>query len=152
MIVYELICAEEHRFEGWFASPEAFEHQRDSALLACPICSSASVARLPSARIRRGSPGGEVESAPASSGAKPAPAAPAGAPAATVTLAGFIDHVLRNTEDVGARFAEEARRIHHEEAPRRGIRGTANREDAEALADEGIAVFPLPIPSPDEWQ
>jgi hypothetical protein len=69
-----------------------------------------------------------------------------------VTLASFVDQILQNTEDVGARFPEEARRIHYEEAPRRGIRGTASREEAEALADEGIAVVPLPIPPPEEWQ
>jgi hypothetical protein len=146
MIVYELICAEEHRFEGWFASSEAFERQRESALLACPICSSAAVERLPSARIRRGSQAAAEAALPATTERDVA------APGATVTLASFIDHVLRNTEDVGGRFAEEARRIHYEEAPRRGIRGTASREDAEALADEGIAVFSLPIPSSEEWQ
>lgn len=69
-----------------------------------------------------------------------------------MTLASFIDQVLQNTENVGARFAEEARKIHREETPRRGIRGTASREDAEALADEGIAVFPLPIPPSEDWQ
>jgi hypothetical protein len=147
MIIYELICAEEHRFEGWFASAEAFEQQRDSALLACPICSSAAVERLPSARIRRGAHATPPEG-PA------APTRPQTPPAAgrTMTLASFIDHVVRTTEDVGARFPEEARKIHYEEAPRRGIRGTANRDDAEALAEEGIAVFPLPIPPTEEWQ
>ena len=70
---------------------------------------------------------------------------------APATLASFVDQVLQNTEDVGARFPEEARKIHHEEAPRRGIRGTASREEAEALVDEGIAVFPLPIPPSDDW-
>jgi hypothetical protein len=71
---------------------------------------------------------------------------------ATMTLASFVDHVLQNSEDVGARFPEEARKIHYEEAPRRGIRGIASREEAEALVEEGIAVLPLPIPTPDEWQ
>jgi hypothetical protein len=147
MIVYELICAEEHRFEGWFASAEAFEEQRDRTLLACPICSSAAVERLPSAKIRRGA---QAPTQDASDGAARKQAA--AAPVATMTVASFIDHVLRSTEDVGATFPEEARKIHYEEVPRRGIRGTATREDAEALADEGIAVFPLPIPPTEEWQ
>ena len=147
MIVFELICAEEHRFEGWFGSAEAFEQQRDSGLLVCPVCSSAAVDKLPSARIRRGAQPPAREQAPS------APAAQAAAPrGSTMTLASFIDQVLQNTEDVGTRFAEEARKIHHDEAPRRGIRGTATREEAEALADEGIAVFPLPIPPPEDWQ
>jgi hypothetical protein len=146
MIVFELICTEEHRFEGWFGSAEAFEHQRTAGLLVCPVCSSAGVEKLPSARIRRGTqaPQEKPPSAPASHNAV--------AQRSTMTLASFIDQVLRSTEDVGASFPEEARKIHQEEAPRRGIRGTASREEAEALADEGIAVFPLPIPPPEEWQ
>ena len=146
MIVFELICAEEHRFEGWFGSAEAFEHQRDSGLLVCPVCSSAAVGKLPSARIRRGAQSASEEK-PSSA---PGPQTPV-PQRSTMTLASFIDQVLQNTEDVGARFPEEARKIHHEEAPRRGIRGTASREEAEALADEGIAVFPLPIPPSDDW-
>lgn len=146
MIVYELICAEEHRFEGWFASAELFERQRDSGLVSCPVCASATVEKLPSARIRRG--------------AQPEPAAPTNSAAIApppvqqrqMALANFIDHVLQNTEDLGARFPEEARKIHYDEAPRRGIRGIASREEAEALTEEGIAVLPLPIPVPDEWQ
>ena len=147
MIVYELICADEHRFEGWFASAEAFERQRESGLVACPVCASGAVEKLPSARIRRG-------------GAQPAEEPPA-APVpkqmpvtqrSTMTLASFIDHVLQNSEDVGSTFPEEARKIHYGEAPRRGIRGIASRDEAEALAEEGIPVLPLPIPTPDEWQ
>jgi hypothetical protein len=148
MIVYELICAEEHRFEGWFASGEAFERQRETGLLACPVCASAVVEKLPSARIRRGAGAQPSESPSVPSAVKP----PAASQGGTVTLASFIDHILRHTEDVGARFPEEARRIHYEEAPRRGIRGTASREDAEALADEGIDVFALPISPPEERQ
>jgi hypothetical protein len=149
MIVFDLICAEDHRFEGWFASSEAFERQRLSGLVACPVCASGAVEKLPSARIRRGAQPGAQEQAPAvPPAAKPAPAA-SGGPA--MTLASFIDHVLLNTEDVGLRFPEEARKIHREEAPRRAIRGTASREDAEALAEEGIPVLQLPIPPASDW-
>ena len=146
MIVYELICAEEHRFEGWFASPEAFERQQESGLLACPVCASAAVEKLPSARIRRGAQ-------PAAPASETVPASKEAGVAGnrTMTLASFIDQVLQNTEDVGAKFPEEARKIHYEEVPRRGIRGTASRAEAEALADEGIAVFPLPVPPSEDW-
>jgi hypothetical protein len=150
MIVYELICADEHRFEGWFASAEAFERQRDAGLVACPVCSSAAVGKLPSARIRRGGAQPAPEEGPSAM-----PTTPTQAPAArrsTMTLASFIDHVLQHSEDVGSRFPEEARKIHYDEAPRRGIRGVASPEEAEALAEEGIPVLPLPIPAPDEWQ
>ncbi len=148
MIVYELICADEHRFEGWFASAEAFERQRESGLVACPVCSSAAVGKLPSARIRRGTQPTPEERTQAT----PMTKEPARAQRSTMTLASFVDHVLQNSEDVGSRFPEEARKIHYEEAPRRGIRGIASREEAEELAEEGIPVLPLPIPPPDEWQ
>jgi hypothetical protein len=147
MIVYELICADEHRFEGWFASAEAFDRQRDSGLVACPVCASAAVDKLPSARIRRGGvpPEERPSAAPVT---KEAPVAQR----STMTLASFIDHVLQNSEDVGPKFPEEARKIHYGEAPRRGIRGIASRDEAEALAEEGIPVLPLPIPTPEDWQ
>jgi hypothetical protein len=147
MIVYELICADEHRFEGWFASADAFEQQRGSGLVACPVCASAVVDKLPSARIRRG--GAQPEERPP---AAPVPKETPVAQRSTMTLASFIDHVLQNSEDVGSRFPEEARKIHYGEAPRRGIRGIASRDDAEALAEEGIPVVPLPIPAPEDWQ
>ncbi len=149
MIVFELICTGEHRFEGWFASNEAFDAQRESGLVSCPVCGSAAIDKLPSARIRRGGRPESVVPAPL------APAAPPRAPADVgrqkVTLAAFIDHVLKHTEDVGTRFPEEARKIHYEEVPHRGIRGVASREESEALAEEGIAVLPLPIPAAEDW-
>ena len=148
MIVYELICADEHRFEGWFASAEAFERQRESGLVACPVCASGAVEKLPSARIRRGAQAPPEEQRPTAPMSKQAPVAQR----STMTLASFVDHVLQNSEDVGSRFPEEARKIHYEEVPRRGIRGIASREEAEALAEEGIPVLPLPIPTPEEWQ
>lgn len=148
MIVFELICAQEHRFEGWFASTEVFEAQRDSGLVECPVCATGSVERLPSARIRRGArPEEQVAAASSPVPAQPAP----DSGRRTVTLAAFVDHVLKNTEDVGPRFPAEARKIHYEEAPARGIRGVASREETEALADEGIAVLPLPIPPAGDW-
>jgi len=69
-----------------------------------------------------------------------------------MTLAAFIDHVLVHSEDVGTKFAEEARRIHHGEAARRSIRGQASREETEELLAEGVPVLPLPIPPKDSWQ
>ena len=141
MIVFELICAEEHRFEGWFGSGDEFERQRAGGLLACPVCASGDVRKLPAAKIRR--PGAEVPAA--------AEAAPAPAPKKELTLAAFVEHVLKNSEDVGKRFPEEARKIHYDEAPKRSIRGVASPEEAEALADEGIPVFSLPVPPQGDW-
>ncbi len=140
MIVFELICADQHRFEGWFASSEDFGAQKKRRLISCPLCGSDSVEKLPTARIRTS------ENAPAE-----APA-PKEAPAeARASLSELVNYVLLNTEDVGRRFADEARRMHRDEVPKRGIRGTATREEAKELVDDGIPVMPLPIPPRDEW-
>jgi hypothetical protein len=145
MIVFELICHEAHRFEGWFASAEEYERQEGASLLSCPVCGSPGVRRLPSAKIRK------PANPPAST---PSQAAPASAESASkskeVALASFLEHVLANTEDVGRRFPEEARKIHYEEAPRRAIRGIATREETQELTDEGVPVVPLPIPTPGD--
>lgn len=144
MIVFELMCAEKHRFEGWFASGSDFDSQRERGLVACPRCSSDAVEKLPTARIRT------------STAVEPAAARPAFVPAVQrqkpPTLNEMIDFVLKNTEDVGGRFAEEARRMHNEEVPGRPIRGTATGEEARELLDEGIPVMPLPVPPRGEWQ
>ncbi len=144
MIVFELICAGDHRFEGWFGSSEDFEAQRGRGLLVCPVCGSDQVRKLPAAKIRRAGAGAGTGESAVSTG-EPADGK------TEVTLAAFIDHILRTTEDVGRRFAQEARKIHHQEAPSRGIRGVATRDEAEALTEEGIAVFPLPIPPRSDW-
>lgn len=146
MIVFELICAADHRFEGWFGSSEEFENQKLRGLLACPVCASDDVRKVPAAKIKRAGTGaGPIEPARAS--------APSAAPGGQteIALAAFVDEILRNTEDVGRRFPEEARKIHRQEVPDRGIRGVATRDEAEALADEGIAVLPLPIPPRSDW-
>ena len=142
MIVFELICADQHRFEGWFASSEDFDAQRSSRLLSCPLCGSGSVEKLPTAKIRKG----EVAASPREPVAVPSSNLPA--PAA---LNEFINYVLLHTEDVGKRFAQEARRMHDQEAPQRSIRGTATAVEAKELIDDGIPVLPLPIPPQGEW-
>jgi len=144
MIVFELICVARHRFEGWFASGEDFERQRLSGLLACPICSTDQVTKLPTAKLGRSTD--EATSGERERETEHGPTA-----GAAVAFAAFVDHVLKNTENVGRAFPEEARRIHRELAPRRGIRGTATREETDALLEEGIAVVSLPIPPPEEY-
>lgn len=142
MIVFELICADRHRFEGWFASAHDFEHQKARGLLACPVCSDSSIEKLLTAKI------GKIETPPArENDALPVPAHPA----RPRNLNELIDYILLNTENVGDRFAAEARRIHHKKAPQRSIRGVASREDTEELLEEGIAVMPLPVPPRTDW-
>lgn len=140
MKVLDLACAEGHRFEGWFASDDDLAAQRERGLLVCPLCGNAEVQRLPSApRLNLGAaagpapPGTQTLAMPATEDLQ-----------AQWMLA--VRRMVENTEDVGRRFAEEARRIHYGEVAQRGIRGQATREDAEALREEGIEVMALPLP------
>jgi hypothetical protein len=151
MIVFELQCSEQHQFEGWFASPEVFERQLVAGEIACPVCADPDIRKVPSARIRRPKASPPEPTAVASSATSGLPAA-APARKQQMTLAAFIDHVLVNSEDVGTRFADEARKIHQGEAPHRSIRGQSTAAETEALLEEGVPVFPLPIPPKDSWQ
>lgn len=144
MIVFELACSAEHRFEGWFGSAEDFARQEAVGLLACPLCGTSEVRRLPSARIRTGT---TPEPVPQKTRAA-APAAPG--PVAEMTMASVLREILARSEDVGRRFPEEARRIHYEEIPPRPIRGQATPQEAKALAEEGVPVVALPIPPRSE--
>ncbi|MBE0625015.1 MAG: DUF1178 family protein [Burkholderiales bacterium] len=141
MIVFDLICREQHRFEGWFASGDDFTAQQDSGLLACPVCGGANVEKLPTAKIRKQ----QSEAAP------PDVRAGAAQGALKVEASRIIDYILTHSEDVGKSFAAEARRIHYREAPQRNIRGVATRSESEDLRDEGVQVFTLPVPTRDRW-
>ena len=140
MKVIDLRCQSGHRFEGWFASDDDFLEQNGRSLIECPLCADKVIVRLPSAP--RLNLSGAREATP--------PEAPA-APDATTELqtrwVQMVRQVLKNTEDVGEKFADEARRIHYGETPQRGIRGQASADEREALRDEGIEVMPLPIPA-----
>ncbi len=135
--VFNLRCDREHPFEGWFASTEDFDRQQRDGLLRCPICDSQAIVKALSAPyLNTGAP------APAE------PKQPAVMPTSEQMQTMFLRmarEIAAKTEDVGERFPEEARRIHYKEAPERGIRGVASREEAEALNDEGIGVLPLPF-------
>lgn len=133
MKVYNLSCAHDHRFEGWFSSEEDFLRQVDEQRIECPVCESREVSRLPSApRLNLSGAQAVEEGVKAQIHAR---------------ILEMVRHVVANTEDVGERFAEEARRIHYDETPERAIRGVATIQECEALADEGIDVMPLPIPA-----
>ncbi len=139
MKVFNLGCAQDHRFEGWFASADTFESQRERGLVECPVCGDQSVRKLPSApRLNLSSTAREEPRSP-----EAAALTPEKVQALWLRMA---RHIRENTEDVGDRFAEEARRIHYEDAPSRGIRGVATREEAAELADEGIEVVSFPMP------
>jgi hypothetical protein len=151
MIVFDLRCTPAgHVFEGWFGSSGDFEDQKQRGLLTCPLCGSAEI--------------GKALMAPAI-GAKgnralPPSAGPAGLFSSTpdevkamlAAAAAVQRKLLEGSEGVGDRFADEARAIHLGEADSRPIHGRATREEAESLADEGIAIAPLPFPVAEPGQ
>jgi hypothetical protein len=136
MKVLNLRCGHDHRFEGWFASDDDFASQCTRKLVECPVCGDVAVTRLPTAP--RLNVSGLREDVPA-----PVPDRQAQIQIAWLRA---MQHMVANTEDVGERFPEEARRIHYGETAERGIRGRASREDADALRDEGIEVVSVPLP------
>jgi hypothetical protein len=157
MKVLDLCCARGHMFEGWFGSEEDFLSQQERQLVQCPVCGDAAVVRRPSApRLNLSTTRGEAQ--PPSKTAEPAAAARPAPPAARApqpeqdaaamqaALVQVVREVLQNTEDVGERFTEEARRIHYGERQARGIRGQATPEQRAELREEGIEVFALPLP------
>jgi hypothetical protein len=142
MIIFDLGCNNQHRFEGWFGSGEEFEQQLASRQIVCPLCGSTEIVRLPHAA--------HIRTAGRSRGANSEPAAGTRQQYANVgaeLIEKLIEHIIANTEDVGAAFPEEARKIHYKEAPERRIRGTASLEEVEVLREEGIEVMALPIPA-----
>jgi hypothetical protein len=139
MIVFDLTCGHGHRFEGWFASADDFDRQSKAVMVRCPVCDDASVVRLPSAKVHVGR--ATIDA--------PQRAEPENETEKTITgipdeLVRKLREIVHNTENVGNRFPEEARKIHYEEVPSRPIRGQASKDEADALRDEGIEFTPLP--------
>ena len=134
MILYDLRCTADHRFEGWFRNSDGFEEQRASGEVSCPVCGSTNVSKAPMA--------------PAVTRAAPEVARPQVDP--LTMLRALRREVEARYENVGERFAEEARRIHYGEIESRGIYGDSTPQEAEALADEGIEVVAIPwVPASD---
>ncbi len=148
MKVFNLRCAHDHHFEGWFASEQAFTEQVERALVECPMCGDKQVTRMPSAPRLNLSGAREPQQQPLQQPQQqPGPVAkPAEDQSIETMWLKAVQHVMKTTEDVGARFPEEARRIHYGESEARGIRGQATPQEREALADEGIEVMQLPVP------
>ncbi|MDE2287606.1 MAG: DUF1178 family protein [Burkholderiales bacterium] len=148
MKVLDLRCAHDHTFEGWFASEEDFVDQQARHLITCPMCGDEAVTRLPSAprlnlSTQRDTPA-PARSADAARGAGDARQIQQQLQQLWLRA---VRHVIANSEDVGERFAEEARRIHYQETPERNIHGVASPEEAAELIEEGIEVLPLPLPA-----
>jgi hypothetical protein len=133
--VFDLCCDADHLFVGWFASQEEFDAQLLAGKIGCPLCGSVRIRRRPSAsRLNLGSPAEPIAAA------MPEPARLQSA------LVRAALQIIESTEDVGERFAEEARRIHYKEVPERGIRGVATHAEAQALEQEGVRIIAFPFP------
>lgn len=140
MIRYRLICDRQHEFDGWFPSSAAFDKQAGAGLLSCAVCGSPKVEKALMAP--------NVVTSKPDVPARPAPTAPMAAslpPEALAMMQQLRDYVRQNSEFVGDRFAEEARKIHYEETDPRSIHGQATGEEARALLEEGIEIHPLPV-------
>ena len=146
MILYRLKCKKGHELEAWFASSGVFDTQQKRGQLSCPVCATNKVGKaLMAPRVAKPAP----RPRPARKGEAPQQRGETQRLAAHGELAAAMRklraEVEANSEYVGPRFCEEARKIHHEEAPARGIHGEATAEEAKALREEGIEFFPLPI-------
>jgi hypothetical protein len=139
MIVFDLLCADGHRFESWFQTGAVFDRQQAEGAIECPLCGSHAIAKAPMApRVGHAVEGaGEEE-----------PAADSGRDAEMLNgLRRLRRHIEESCDYVGPTFPEEARRIFYGETESRGIYGEASLDDAAALRDEGIDVQPLPWPA-----
>src|SRR6186713_2144875 len=158
MIRYALICKQGHEFESWFQDSAAYDKQAKRGLVSCPHCGSAKVEkaimapRLSTTAKKRSKPIEAPETAPETT------PAPAPAPVAMISpqeqeirakLKELRDHLTKNADNVGAKFPEEARKMHYGEIEHRSIYGVASPEEAKELSEEGVEFHPLPS-LPDE--
>jgi len=165
MIRYALVCDKQHEFESWFQNSGAYDKQVKRGLVTCPICGSAKVEKAimapqlartdtDAAAMRMAGP----EESESSANITPAATAEEKTPVAMLSsqerklrkkLKELRDHLTRDSDNVGPRFPEEARKMHYGEIEHRSIYGEASPDEAKALAEEGVPFHPLPI-LPDE--
>ena len=140
MIRYSLQCDKDHQFEGWFASSADFDKQLAAGYVACPHCNSQTVSKLLMApNVTTGRQKDGIKQVVMDNTRREMIA----------KMKEVVEEIRKNSEDVGAKFPEEARKIHYGETEHRSIYGEATPQDAKALHDEGIEFHPLPV-LPDE--
>jgi hypothetical protein len=158
MIKYTLICDKKHEFESWFADSAAFDKQAKRKLVACPVCDSVKVEKAIMAPRVAAKKGRVPIEMPAPAADAPATAAPASAPVAMISpieqefrakLKELREQLVKNSDNVGEKFPEEARKMHYGETEHRSIYGVASPDEAKDLLEEGIECHPLPV-LPDE--
>jgi hypothetical protein len=138
MILYDLVCPREHRFESWFRNSNVVEKLIKAGDVACPSCGSTKVQKAPMApRIAKSD---EKSQAVATEQRE----LEAAMEKATTALKELREVIEKNFENVGDQFPSEARKIHYGETKERRIYGNASKEDAKALLDEGIEVYAIP--------
>jgi hypothetical protein len=147
MIVFNLHCADGHRFEGWFGSAKDFESQKRRGLLSCPSCGGTAIERgLSAPRLNMGAqepqkPQSQAEKTPDMAGKDPFAVA-------QMLYSRMLDEILTKSEDVGTQFPSEARKIFYSQTTGRAIRGQASNDEHQELLEEGIPVARLPVPPP----
>jgi len=152
MIRYSLRCDRGHAFESWFQSSSAYETQEKRKLVNCPVCGSAKVERAIMAP--------QIVSKKGQDNPVPTPAAPTPTEVTTPTSTPLLmaqerelraklrelrDHIVKNADNVGERFPNEARKMHYGDIEHRPIYGEASPDEARSLIEEGVEVSPLPV-------
>jgi hypothetical protein len=158
MIRYALVCEKGHDFESWFQDSAAYDQQVKRSLVTCPQCGSVKVEKAIMAPRLSATVKKRTQQIEATTAASERPAGHSPAPVAMITpqeqqlrtkLKELRDHLIKNADNVGAKFPEEARKMHYGEMEHRSIYGVASSEEAKELSEEGIEFHPLP-PLPDE--
>ena len=157
MIRYTLRCERKHTFESWFQDSSTYDAQVARKLVSCPVCSSVKIEKAimaPRIVSKKGRERAEpVPATPAPATAAPAESAASGSTPLLMAqerelrakLKELRDHIVKNADNVGERFANEARAMHYGDKEHRPIYGEASPEEARSLIDEGIEVSPLPV-------
>jgi hypothetical protein len=157
MIKYTLVCDRKHTFESWFANSEAYDKQIRKKLVTCPVCDSAKVEKALMAPRLTAKGNRRKTAKPEAVAAMPAPlpiVAPDTSPVVNISpqekefrqkLRELRDHLVKNADNVGNKFPEEARKMHYGEIEHRSIYGEASPEEAKELLEEGIELHPLPV-------
>jgi hypothetical protein len=136
MIAYDLQCVNGHAFEGWFEDSKAYQDQKKKKLIACPVCNTTQVSRIPSTFAIKSSPIPKKVSLEEDN----------------LKQVGkeIVDFVQKNFDDVGCDFAKEALKIHYGVEEPRNIRGVSTKEEEKMLKDEGIDFLKIPMPVPPD--
>lgn len=148
MKVLNLLCANGHPFEGWFANEADYQNQHARGLLTCPLCNDSHIAKALTAPRLNLKAGKSLPAVPRDGDAGVAAVSAQGDVQRELLRAwlGISRALMDSSEDVGQRFAEEARKMHYGEAEGRSIRGKATSQEFHELLDEGVEVLPLMVP------